>query len=294
LYNRYDANVRRFSAEIPQIWQWDDHEVTNNWSDAKLLDERYTTRSVRTLTANASRAFHEYAPLRSFGDAESERVYRHIPYGPDIDLFVLDMRSYRGPNSFNRQESASADTALLGAAQLAWLKASLANSRAVWKIIASDMPLGLVIDDGQDSQGRPRFEGPANGDGLALGRELEIADLLSFIKRQDIGHVVWITADVHYCAAHRYDPQRAQFRDFAPFWEFVAGPLNAGSFGPAPLDNTFGPQVVFQKPPPAPNTPPTAGYQFFGQLDFDAESRDLIVSLKDIDGATVFAQRLSA
>ena len=36
-YNQLDANVRRFNAEVPQIWQWDDHEVANNWSDSKDL-----------------------------------------------------------------------------------------------------------------------------------------------------------------------------------------------------------------------------------------------------------------
>jgi alkaline phosphatase D len=42
-YNLLDENVRRFNAEVPQIWQWDDHEVTNNWSDSKNLsgDGRY-------------------------------------------------------------------------------------------------------------------------------------------------------------------------------------------------------------------------------------------------------------
>ena len=34
-YNLMDENVRRFSAEVPQIWQWDDHEVMNNYSDSK-------------------------------------------------------------------------------------------------------------------------------------------------------------------------------------------------------------------------------------------------------------------
>ena len=65
-----------------------------------------------------------------------------------------------------------------------------------------------------------------------LGRELEIADLLRFIKTRRIRNVVWITGDMHYCAAHHYDPARARFTDFDPFWEFVAGPLHAGTFGP--------------------------------------------------------------
>ena len=44
--------------------------------------------------------------------------------------------------------------------------------------------------------------------------------------------MVWITGDVHYAAAHHYHPERARFTDFDPFWEFVAGPPHAGTFGP--------------------------------------------------------------
>jgi alkaline phosphatase D len=86
------------------------------------------------------------------------------------------------------------------------------------------------------------------------------------------------------------------FKDFSPFWEFVAGPLNAGTFGPNALDSTFGPQVVFQKVPPTgqANLAPSAGLQFFGEICIDSRSRDMVVSLKDIDGAAVFSQRLHA
>jgi alkaline phosphatase D len=298
LYNLYDANVQRFNAQVPQIWQWDDHEVTNNWSDGKDLsgDARYAEKRVQTLIGRATRAFLEYAPLRWTGQEEAERVYRHIPYGRDLDVFVIDMRSYRAANSYNRQEQPGPETAFLGPQQLEWLKRKLDESRATWKVIASDMPIGLVVGDGRDAQGRARFENGANGDGPVLGREFEIADLLRFIKRKDVCNVVWLTADVHYCAAHYYDPGRAQFQDFEPFWEFVSGPLNAGSFGPNALDNTFGPQVMFQKAPPAGqvNLPPTAGLQFFGQVDIDHRSKDMIVSLRDLEGATLFSQRLHA
>ena len=143
------------------------------------------------------------------------------------------MRSYRGPNSHNRQPSAGAETAFLGArAARAGCKQALRARKATWKVIAADMPIGLLVGDGKDAEGRDAFEAVANGDGPALGRELEIADLLRFIKRSGIRNVVWLTADVHYTAAHYYDPAKAQFTDFEPFWEFVSGPLNAGSFGP--------------------------------------------------------------
>lgn len=295
LYNRYDTNVRRFSAEVPQIWQWDDHEVANNWSDSKVLSSPpYTEQRIQTLASRATRAFLEYSPMRWHNQVESERVYRHIPYSRDLDVLVLDERSYRGPNTFNRQEQRSDETAFLGRAQIAWLKSKLQQSRATWKIIASDMPIGLQIGDGVDAQGRPRWEAVANGAGPVLGREFEFAEILRFLKREDIRNVVWLTADVHYCAAHYYDPSRAQFQDFDPFWEFVTGPLHAGSFGPNLLDNTFGPQVVFQKAPPVANTPPSGGFQFFGQIDLDSHSKHLTVSLKDINGTTVFSKRLDA
>ena len=298
LYNLLDENLRRFNAEVPQVWQWDDHEVVNNWSPGKDLsaDARYAEKNVGLLVGRAQRALLEYAPMRWHNQEESERIYRHIPYGKLLDVFVIDMRSYRGPNTYNRQDAQGPDTAFLGREQIEWLKSGLQRSRATWKVIAADMPLGLVVGDGKDAQGRDRFENSANGDGPVLGREFEIAEILRFIKRNDIGNVVWLTADVHYCAAHYYDPAKAQFKDFAPFWEFVAGPLNAGTFGPNALDNTFGPKVVFQKAPPAGqvNLPPSAGYQFFGEVKIDERSRDMVVALKDIDGVSVFSQRLHA
>lgn len=288
-YNLLDDNVRRFNAEVPQIWQWDDHEVVNNWSDSKDLsgDTRYTEKNVPTLMARGARAFLEYAPMRYHDSSESERVYRKISYGDLLDVIVIDMRSYRGPNSANDQAEQSPDTALLGETQLAWIKHQLASSKAVWKVIASDMPIGLVVADGSE-----KFENMANGDGPALGRELEMADLLRFIRRKRIKNTVWFTADVHYCAAHYYDPNQAQFQDFLPFWEFVSGPLNAGSFGPNKLDNTFGPQVEFQLAPDAPNMSPFAGLQFYGQVDIDAWSANMTVTLKDIDGQPVYSKTL--
>jgi alkaline phosphatase D len=296
-YNLLDENVRRFNAQVPQIWQWDDHDVMNNWSDAKDLsgDPRYTEKSVPLLVARGARAFREYAPMRPFDVRESERVYRRFGYGALLDVFVIDLRSYRGPNTANLQTTASAETAFFGPVQLEWLKTGLARSRAAWKVVASDLPLGLNVGDGELPNGQPRWESFANGDpGVPKGRELELADLLSHLKRQRVQNVVWLTADVHYCAAHFYDPARAAFRDFDGFWEFVAGPLNAGTFGPSTLDATFGPQVVFTRHPPPgqANLSPYAGMQFFGEVNIDAGSRQMTVDLRDIDGASVFSRTL--
>jgi alkaline phosphatase D len=298
-YNLLDENVRRFNAEVPQIWQWDDHEVTNNWSDSKDLsaDGRYSEKNVPLLIGRGTRAFLEYSPMRPFHARESQRVYRRYSYGPLLDLFVIDMRSYRGPNTANLQTRPSDATVFLGRKQLNWLKSGLEDSRAVWKVVAADMPLGLNVGDGTTAEGQARWEAIANGDpGTAKGRELEIAELLSHLKRERVRNVVWLTADVHYCAAHYYDPARAAFRDFDGFWEFVSGPLNAGSFGPNTLDGTFGPQVVFFKAPPPgqANLSPYSGLQFFGEVNLDGYTRDMTVDLRDINGASVFSKTLRA
>lgn len=298
-YNLLDNNLRRFNAEVPSISQWDDHEVVNNWSDSKDLsnDSRYTIKDIPLLVAHAATAYHEFAPSRPHDAEESNRVYRKIAYGKLLDVFVLDMRSYRGPNTANLQTTAGAETAFLGATQVAWLESELKKSDAVWKVIAADMPIGLNVGDGVDAQGNARWEAVANGnDGPAAGRELEMASLLSYIKHADINNVVWLTADVHYAAAHYYDPKHAATKDFAPFWEFVSGPLNAGSFGPNSIDGTFGPQVVFSKAPPAgqANLSPYAGLQFFGEVNIDQHSKAMTVDLKDINGTSVFTKTLKA
>src|SRR5258705_43565 len=117
----------------------------------------------------------------------------------------------------------------------------------------------------------------------ARGRELEIADLLRFIKASGVVNTVWLTADVHSAAAHFYNPDKAQFQDFEPFWEFVSGPLHAGTFGPNELDNTFGPEVKFIKAPglDKQNLPPSAGMQFFGHVKIDGATGQMIVTLRD-------------
>ncbi|WP_170770760.1 alkaline phosphatase D family protein [Ruegeria lacuscaerulensis] len=283
-YNLMDEHVRTMNAVCPTFFQWDDHEVVNNWSDAKDLisDDRYSEKSVHVLQSRAARAFHEMTPLR-ITPAEPGRVYRNIAYGPMLDVFFLDLRSYRGPNGASMEDEITDQSRILGAEQLAWLKRELAASEATWKVIASDMPIGLIVWDNWREQAGA--EAIANGDsGPAKGRELEIAELLQFIKTAGITNTVWFTADVHYTAAHYYDPNKAQFQDFEPFWEFVSGPLHAGTFGPNALDGTFGPEVKFVKAPAegqGVNLPPSAGLQFFGLVDIDGATEQMTVRLMD-------------
>jgi alkaline phosphatase D len=279
LYNLMDENIRRLYAEVPIFAQWDDHETLNNWYPGEILeDARYREKNLNVLSARAREAFFDCLPIR--GQA-SDKIYRVLPHGPSLELFFTDFRTYRGPNTPNNQPVPGPETPWFGREQLDLFKQRLAASRATWKVICADMPLGLIVKDGEKN-----FEASANGDGPPRGRELEIAELLSFMKRQRVRNVIWLTADVHYAASHYYDPNRAQFQDFDPFWEFVSGPLHAGNFGPNVLDNTFGPEVRFSGLPadfksPTPGQPsigPAAGLQFFGTVRIDGRTRELTLT----------------
>jgi alkaline phosphatase D len=278
-YNLLDANLRAFNAAVPMFAQWDDHEVTNDWSPIGTADETgYAEDGTSNLVARARRAFFEFMPIRSIPRQEG-RVYRKIGYGPLLDVFLIDMRSYRD-STWNKRDDRS-DTFILGPMQLAWLKRELAASDATWKVIAADLPIGLVSEDAI-----------ALGNGPPERREHEIADLLSFMKRAGIPNTVWLTADMHYTAAHHYDPNRAIFQDFEPFWEFVSGPLHAGTWGPGELDNTFGPKAMFQKGCSAEqgdNLAPCFGLQFFGRVDIDGQSGIMTVTLKDVDNRDLWS-----
>lgn len=290
-YNLLDENVRTFNAATPMIGLWDDHEVVNNWYPGEILDDdRYQVKSVDVLASRARRALAEWTPSQR-NSANDLQVFRQHRFGPLVDVFALDMRSYRGPNGKNLEKTQDDRTRFLGREQLEWLSQAVAQSQATWKVIASDMPLGLLVRDSKNA------ENCANRNGPPRGRELEIAELLTAFKTAKARNIVWLTADVHYTAAHHYHPDQAPFfKEFDPFWEFVSGPLNAGSFGKKGLDNTFGPKVVFHKAPPRgkQNLSPKEGLQFFGEVIADAETRSLTVNLRDAKNDILHTQVLAA
>ncbi|GAC1378194.1 MAG: alkaline phosphatase [Pseudarthrobacter sp.] len=298
-YNSMDANMRAMFADVPVIAQWDDHETHNNWYPGQIIDDaQYTVRDVNTLAARGRQAWQENMPIADSsalwrpgtfddgGQYQPARIYRKISRGPQLDIFCLDMRTYKSPNTDGKEAYA---TSILGQEQVDWLIREVSKSKATWKVIANDLPLGIVVPDGPVNE-----ESVSNRDnGAPLGREREIAGVLSAFKRNRVKNVVWLTADVHYCAAHHYSPERAAFTDFDPFWEFVAGPINAGSFGPNAMDGTFGPEVVFFKAGRSVNQSPRDGEsQFFGHVEL-GEDNTFTASLRNANGATVFSKVLT-
>ena len=293
-YNFLDTHYRAFCEEVPALTTWDDHEVTNNWWPGRKLSRRimfrkgYTQTNVNSLARNGRQAFFEFTPIQRH-PTDPNRIFRKVSYGNNVDVFLLDSRSYRSQNNRNQQENSGEDTALLGQVQINWLKRALSESNALWKIIANPLPIAH-----KKKRERPRYDKFSNSDnGPPLGREFEIADILSHIKGQKIKNIVWLAADVHYSAAHHFHPDRAAFRDFLPFWEFISGPFHTRPGRAMHYDRTFGPKRHFRTPrAPKGNNPPSAGYVYFGHGRINAKTGTLTIGIRDIGGNSLFEKTI--
>ena len=278
-YNLGDQKLQGFLLSTPVYIQWDDHEVTDNWYPGEILPEGgpYNGMSVDILAERARKALFEYSPI------QGKTIYRSFRHGKHLELFLLDARSFRGPNTDNYNPDG---IVMLGRKQMQWIKRELKKSDATWKVISTDVPLSIVVGGPTDR------DAWSQGADAVLGREVQLAELLKFIQDEKIRNVLFITADVHYDAAISYEPNRARGMDieFEPFWEFVVGPANAGAFGSGDLDRSFGPQYEFIRAPSTEgigqNSPPPY-LQSFGMIEISREGA-LTARLNDITGKLLY------
>ena len=211
----------------------DDHEVSNNWYPSEVLGAPLYPAGTEAddLAVASLTALYEFNPIE-----DGASLYRTQQFGQHLELFFIDLRTYRDTNDENYSTSG---IKMMGPTQLRWLKDALSASTATWKVIATHDPIGIVTGGAtdRDSWGQDKCQ--------VLGREFELVEVLNHITNNSIQNVVYLTADVHFTAAINYDPSRAVFKNFTPFYEFVIGPINAGAFGPNPLDGSFGPEFEY-------------------------------------------------
>jgi len=89
----------------------------------------------------------------------------------------------------------------------------------------------------------------AQGDGPPRGRELEIADLLRFIKTSGVVITVWLTATCITPPRITTTPTRPSSAISNRSGNSSPVPCMPEPLGPNELDNTFGPEVRFFKAP---------------------------------------------
>jgi alkaline phosphatase D len=254
-YNRNDTYFKEFLRNVSMYSQWDDHEIINDfgskwpyWNLFSIDREGYPN-----IVNEGRNAFLYYSPLDSSDNnnyTQNDRekhIYRSFNWGKDLDLFIIDARSYRSQNHI--ADTPDSNKTMLGEEQLQWLKQELSNSNATWKVISSDVPISIPTGSNTSILGR---DGWANGNetnnySYYTGFESELTDLLEFIDNQQIKNVVFITTDVHFPAFIKYDFDLNNDGTITEIHEFVSGPLSAFRLGvPFPeLDETFNPSLLY-------------------------------------------------
>jgi alkaline phosphatase D len=177
--NRNDAWTQGCYAETSVYVTWDDHEVVNDYYPGNPL------------APIGRKAFLDYWPVRCPA-GEGERIYRSFRWGRAAEIFMLDSRQYRNP----------AKNTMLGSSQKQWLLDGLAASSAVFKFVATPVPMA--------GGGSDRW------DGYPKERE----QILHFIKERKIAGVVFLSCDMHYAAITKI-PKSGGLRDI------TAGPIAA-------------------------------------------------------------------
>ncbi len=287
-YNRADRPHQEFLRRVPFYAQWDDHEVINDFGAPwASWSEQPARPGFPNLVAAGRGALFAWNPIVRHGD-DPFRVYRSFRWGRDVELFLLDARSYRSENDLAVR--AGRPKTLLGEDQLRWLIDGLKRSSATWKIVSSDVPLSIPTGSGANLFGRDGFADgnhPWETTGFAArtGFEVELHELLGALDAPDVSSVVFVVTDVHFATSLRYHLDADGDGDALLFHELVSGPLNAGC-APVPprLDPTFRPVTLYAE----------AGIFNFSYIQVERRGDAVILSadVRDQHGEIRFGSRL--
>jgi alkaline phosphatase D len=259
-HNREDEPYRAFLAGTPVYAIWDDHEVRNDFAGPS-----------EPLMPAGRRAFLDYWPIVPPAD-DPTRLFRSFRWGRLLEVFILDTRQYRSPNS----EPDGPGKTMLGARQRRWLLDGLGASTATWKAVVSSVSLSIPT-------GRPeRRDSWTNASVFGLPQEggtgfvTERDAILRALRAAGVKNLVFVVADVHHAEVIQHRP----FHDFV-LHELVAGPLSATLGRPRPLDQALNPRSIWAR----------GGVYNFGEVT--VEPAGLTVRLIDEDGTVMSTHTIS-
>ncbi len=152
-YNREDPALQAYFRRASVYAIWDDHEVRDNFAGP-----------TEPLMEPGRRAFIDYFPVRPPRE-EPGRLYRQFRWGALLEVFILDTRQYRSPNTAPDGPGKT----MLGLTQRRWLVDAVAGSTAVWKVVVSSVPLSVPTGgpahdswSNANTRGVPRSTAPAS------------------------------------------------------------------------------------------------------------------------------------
>ena len=210
-----DGLLQQAHSMVPWIITWDDHEVDNDY--ARASSEHDDDADVfLARRAAAYQAWYEHMPVRlNPPQGPDYEIYRSFSYGDLLTFHVLDARQYRADQQRGepvvetlgdavqiRDEglATSEDQSMLGADQRQWLLDGLAESDAVWDVLAQQV---FMFGANAVADADPPIVVVDTWDGYAGEREtiLEAAS-------ETVDNLVVLTGDFHSAAVAnlRTDP----------------------------------------------------------------------------------------
>lgn len=188
-YHREHPRLQRLWSATSHIAIWDDHDFGPNDADASFVNKAWTLEMFRRYWPQP------YAP-------QPEAIYGQVSLG-DVDIFLLDDRSFRYPNRWPE----GPDKAMYGEAQMHWLRRALT---------ASNAPFKLVAGGGQFFNQANRFEAwskfPA-----------EQQAMRRWLDESKVPGVVFLSGDRHFAELLRIE-RTGRY----PLYELTTSPLTSG------------------------------------------------------------------
>jgi len=185
-----------FEALLPTTGLYivrDDHEICDNMClENNDFEQEFFYTGMDSL--------FETTPI----EHEDYKLWRSYKWGDTAEIFLLDCRSERVPDSRETE-----DATYIGALQMEWLKEGLKNSNAHFKIIMNSVPI-------------TKFDHPIwfmefdRWQGYPAQRE----ELLDHIVDSGIENVWWLSGDFHLGSVNRVESSGP----YASMWEIMMGP----------------------------------------------------------------------
>lgn len=204
-YYRAHPAMQKLWTACPHVALWDDHDFGPNDADASYSGKGWTLEM-----------FKRHWPMPY--SPPPDGIYGKLLQG-DVDIFVLDNRSYRYPNRWPE----GADKVMFGARQMQWLKAALTSSNAPFKIIAGGNQFFNQVSVNETWARFPH----------------EQQDFKRWLAESKIRGVLFLSGDRHFAQVLRVERP-----GLYPLYEFTTSPLTAGPYREPPAAERTNPDMV--------------------------------------------------
>ena len=204
-----DPDLQRLHAKYAFVITWDDHESANDsWADG-AENHQSGEGSWAARKAAARRAYDEWMPVRMSDSArlnDGTRLFRRLRFGRLAELSMLDLRSYRSQQVALQPDPGADDPSrtITGANQMRWLKESLQDDRALWKLVGNPVMIAPVrIPEAYVDEVSEIVETPAPQDGPPYnvdqwdGYTADRREIFAHIRDRGVNNAVFLTGDIH-------------------------------------------------------------------------------------------------